>query len=190
MGRFEMLWLAFEKFAIFFAFVVTFILVMVLLVLGIGAWRVAPALPGLRDGTVCPLIADINGLVADLEDAVITRTISISQTIPVVFDLPLNTNTEVRLTGPVSLNRPTSFTLPAGGGRINGSVTMVLPEGLSLPVHLGMTVPVRQNLPVQMDVPVSIPLKETDLGPIIAKLKGLLMPYMDLLDNTLRCPAQ
>jgi hypothetical protein len=190
MGRLESLWLAFEKFAIFFSFVVTFILVMVLLVLGIGLWKVAPALPGLRDGTLCPLLADVDGIFTDLGEAVITRTISISQTIPVVFDLPLNTNTNVVLTDAVVLNRPTTMTLPGGGGRINGTVSLSLPTGQQLPVHLSMTVPVRQNLPVQMDVPVSIPLKETDLGPIFAKLEGLLMPYLDLLSDTLRCGAQ
>jgi len=189
MERLETLWSAFEKIAVLFSFAVCFVLVMVLFLLAIGVLTIAPALPGLRDGTACPLIADINSLVDDLENAVITRTIPISQTIPVVFDLPLNQATNVVLTDAVTLNRPTSFTLPAGGGYINGQVSMTLPKGQRLPVQLAMTVPVRQNLPVQMNVDVRIPLKETDLGPIVAKLKSLLSPWMDLLGDTLRCPA-
>lgn len=189
MKRSEVLWLAFEKFAIFFSFAVTFTVVLAVLVGGVAAWRALPGLKALRDGVACPLIADVNSLVDDLNNAVITRTIHIEQTIPVNFALELNQSLKVELTDNVPLNRPATFTLPGGGGRINGSVNLVLPQGQDLPVHMQMTVPVDQYLPVTMDVPVSIPLRETDLGPIIAQLKSLLSPYMDLLDRTLQCSA-
>lgn len=187
MKRLELVWLAFEKFAIFFSFVVTFILLMIVLVLAYTTWRVLPTLYVLRDDVACPLIADVNGLVDDLEGAVITRTIPISQTIPVRFNLPLDKNLNVRLTQGVKLNRPTTFTLPSGGGQINGSVYLVLPKGQNLPVHMATTVEVSQTLPVEMDVQVAIPLRETELGPVIDKLAELLLPYMDLLDQTLKC---
>lgn len=189
MKRLEVLWLAFEKFALFFSFAVTFVLVMVLLVAGLVLWRALPGLQALRTDVACPLIAEVNTLVEDLNNAVITRTIHIEQTIPVKFSLELDQSLVVELTNNVSLNRPTTFTLPSGGGQINGSVNLVLPKGQDLPVHMQMTVPVDQELPVVMDVPVSIPLKETDLGPITAKLKSLLSPYMGLLDQTLHCSA-
>jgi hypothetical protein len=187
MKRSEMLWLAFEKFAIFFSFAVAFFLVMALLVVSVAAWRALPTLQALRADVACPMIADINTLVDDLDNATITRTIPISQTIPVRFDLPLDKNLDVTLTRGVKLNRPTSFTLPGGGGQINGPVYLVLPKGQELPVHMTMNVPVDELLPVQMNVDVAIPLKETELGPVVAKLKALLMPYMDLLDGTLNC---
>ena len=188
MGRFEAIWLAFEKFAIFFSFVVTMTVVVVLLLLGFGLWRVAPSLPGLRDGTLCPLIAQVDGLVADFDSAVITRTIQISQTIPVVFDLKVDQNTVVKLTKAVPLNRAATMVLPGGGGQINGTVSLALPNGMSLPVHLTMPVPVRQELPVRMDVLVSIPLKETELGSVTGQLKDLLTPYTKLLSDLLDCP--
>ena len=189
MGRFETIWLAFEKFAIFFSFVVTMTLVVILLLLGIGAWRVAPSLPGLRDGTLCPLIARVEGLVYNFDSAVINKTIYISQTIPVEFDLPLNQNTNVELTSSVPLNRSATFVLPSGGGRINGTVSLALPDGMDLPVHLSLMVPVRQQLPIQMEVPVSIPLKETDLGAVTGELVDILTPYTKLLSDLLHCPT-
>jgi len=188
MGRFDSIWLAFEKFAIFFSFVVTFVLVLMLLLLGLGVWQIAPSLPGLRDGTLCPLIARIDGLVNDFDSAVINKTIYISQTIPVKFTLPLNQNTQVELTQAVPLNRPASYTFPGGGGRINGTVSLTLPDGQVLPVHLDLTVPVSQSLPIAMEVPVSIPLKETDLGSVTGELKDILTPYTKLLSDLLRCP--
>jgi hypothetical protein len=160
-----------------------------LLAVAFAAWQTLPAVQAIRDDVACPLIADVNGLVTDLDNAVITRTIHISQTIPVRFSLDLDKNLDVELTQGVQLNRPTSFTLPAGGGQINGTVHLVLPKGQNLPVHMQMTVPVDKDLPVEMDVPVTIPLKETDLGPVTGKLKDLLTPYLDLLDDTLKCSA-
>jgi len=188
MGRFDRIWLAFEKFAIFFSFVVTMTLAVILLLLGIGLWRIAPALPGLRDNTICPLLARVDGLVNDFDSAVINKTIYISQTIPVEFDLPLNQNTVVKLTQSVPLNRPASYVFPGGGGQINGQVSLTLPDGQVLPVQLNLTVPVRQNLPISMEVPVSIPLKETDLGSVTGELKDILTPYTKLLSDLLNCP--
>lgn len=187
MKRSEALWLAFEKFAIFFSFAVAFFLVMVLLVAAYGTWQAWPTVQMVRTDVVCPLVADVNSLVDDLGNAVITSTVPISQTIPVVFNLPVDESTTVELTKDVKLNRPTSFTLPAGGGQINGQVSLRLPEGQKLPIHMNMSVPVRQDLPVEMQVDVAIPLKDTELGPVVDKLKALLAPYMSLLDETLKC---
>jgi hypothetical protein len=191
MKRAEILWLAFEKFAIFFSFVVAFTLVMILLVAAFVLWQQLPVLQALKDGLACDTVTGLNRLVGDFENAVITRTISISQTIPVRFDLPLDESTTVQLTQNVPLNRPTTMILPGGGGRINGTVYLELPRGQSLPVHMRMTVAVDQQLPVQMEVPVSIPLKETELGGVIRQLKTLLEPLqLKKLEKTLGCSAQ
>jgi hypothetical protein len=188
MKRSEILWLAFEKFAIFFSFVITFGLVMILLLLAFGAWQNRSAVTAIQKGIACDTITGLNNLVADFEGAVITQTIYISETIPVLFDLPLDKNLDVRLNQDVQLNRPASFVLPAGGGRINGTVYLVLPQGQILPVHMSTSVEVSQTLPVQMEVPVAIPLKETELGDVIAQLKELLEPLqLDRLEKTLNC---
>jgi len=188
MKRWEILWLAFEKFAIFFSFVVTFILVMALLVGVFVLWQQLPTLQGLKDGLACDTITGLNKLVDDFEGAVITRTIFISQTIPVRFSLPLDQSTNVQLTRDVPLSRPATMVLPGGGGRINGTVSLKLPDGQNLPVHMRMTVPVDQQLPVQMTVPVSIPLRETELGGVIRQLKTLLEPLqLTKLAKTLKC---
>lgn len=187
MSRGEILWLAFEKFAIFFAFIVTFVLVLSLLVVGTTVWQMGPAFRPLRDDLACPLIADVNRLIDDLDNAVITRTIPISQTIPIRFLLPLDQSLNVKLTQAVPVNQYASFVLPAGGGQINGTVYMALPKGQVLPVHMNMMVPVSQTLPVHMNIDVAIPLKETELGPVVAQLRDLLQPFITLVDNGLHC---
>jgi hypothetical protein len=188
MKRWEVLWLAFEKFAIFFSFVVTFFLVMFLLVVSWVAWQRLPTFRALKDGLVCETVTGLNSLVDDLEGAIITQTIHISHTLPVRFDLPLDRKMNVQLTQGVKLTRPTTFVLPAGGGQINGTVTLELPRGQKLPVHMNIVVPVDQHVPVEMDVPVAIPLKDTELGSIIAQLKRLLEPLqLRKLEETLDC---
>lgn len=190
MKRSETLWLAFEKFAIFFSFMVTFTLVMILLVVGYALWQNRAMLTSLRDGLVCDTVGGVNTLMADFESAVITRTISIHKDIPVRFDVPLDKNLTVQLTDDVSINRPTSFVLPAGGGQINGRVYLELPQGQNLPVHMQTTVEVSQTLPVQMDVNVAIPLNETELGDVIGQLKDLLEPLqLEKLERTLGCSS-
>lgn len=190
MKRWEILWLAFEKLAIIFSFVVTFTLVMVLLAAAIGAWQHRSLLESLRAGLACDTVTGMNTMLVDFENAVITRTISISQTIPVQFDQPLDKNLNVELTEDVSLSRPTTFVFPAGGGQINGTVYLDLPEGQVLPVHMRTSVGVSQTLPVQMEVAVAIPLKETELGVVIRQLQDLLAPLqLGKLEQTLRCGA-
>jgi hypothetical protein len=188
MKRSEILWLAFEKFAIFFSFAVTFSLVIAGLVLGYALWQTYPVFDAMANGLVCDTVIGVNDLLNNFEDAVITQTIYISQTIPVQFDLPLNQKLTVNLTDNVPLSRPATYVLPAGGGQINGTVYLQLPRGQKLPVRMQTIVPVDQQLPVEMVVPVSIPLKETELGAVIAELRDLLKPLrLEEVEETLQC---
>lgn len=191
MKRSEILWLAFEKFAIFFSFVVTFTLIMILLVLAFVAWQAAPGLLDIKDGLVCDTVTGLNTLLVDFENAVITATIPVTDTVPVQFNLPLDQGLTVSLTDRVPLNRPATYVLPSGGGRINGTVYLELPEGQRLPIHMRTTVPVDQQLPVHLSVPVEIPLRDTELGAVIQQLQDLLAPLqLEKLEKTLQCPAR
>jgi hypothetical protein len=76
-----------------------------------------------------------------------------------------------------------TFTLPGGGGVINGRVDIVLPKDLVLPVQLNMIVPVDTDIPVNLPVAVAIPLNETQLHTPFQNLRDLLEPYVRVLDN-------
>ncbi len=190
MTRWERLWLAFEKFAIFFSFLVTFTLVMILLLSGFVLWLNRDLILSLKAGLACDTIVGLNTVLEDFENAVITETVYVSDTIPVVFDLPLEQTTVTQLSAPVPLNRPANFVLPAGGGRINGTVFLELPSGLKLPIQLDLIVPVSQTVPVNLAVPVTIPLKDTDLGKVIYGLQDLVKPlHLRELEEFLGCSA-
>jgi hypothetical protein len=184
--------------AIIFSFVVNFVLVATLLVVSIPALRGALAL---KSGTVEPLLNDLDAAFVQLGESRIDTTIAIDQSTPISFTLPLSEpldidftldireNTAVVLQEPVPLNGlPARFSLPGGGGMINGSVSLSLPAGLRLPVWLDMSVPVSQTIPVRMevpvdqrvsiamDVPVHIELGKAGLDPAVEELRAVFRP--------------
>jgi hypothetical protein len=168
-------WDAFKTIALIFSFIVNIVFFIVLL-------SIAPLILPIVNDIVNPLVSGLNQSFIDMGDATITRTIKVDDEIPISFTLPLNTETIVVLTEPVKLdNLPAQYVLPAGGGFINGSVTLTLPPGLELPVQLALDVPVDQTIPVQLDVAVDIPLDETELGKPFTDLQEIFGP----LDETL-----
>ncbi len=177
------LWNAFKNIAILFSFLVNFILVLVLLLLPRPLFMA-------KSQVAEPLLLDLDSAFAGLGKTVIKSTVYITDTMPVVFDLPLAQKTDVILMEPVPLNVPATFIWPAGGGAIHGSVKLVLPEGLVLPVALNMTVPVSTTVPVIMQVPVEIPLAEAGMAPAIEQLRAVFSPITGMLQSLPNSPEE
>jgi len=155
-------------------FNVIFFIVIVLLVIFIF---------NLKTGIIQPLVNNLYGSFVGLDQAQILTTIKVQDTVPVKLTIPLQTQTTVTLTGDVPVHANATFSLPGGGGTINGSVSIVLPTGLKLPVALDLTVPVNDKLPVSLNVPVNIRIQDTQLNDPIAQLQNTLKPYVRLLGN-------
>lgn len=167
-------WQAFKTFAILFSFTVNLVLILVLL-------AVAPLILPIVNDIAEPIVGGLNTSFVEMNQATIQRTIAVSDTIPVVLTVPLNTTTSVIVTDDVPLNIPARFTLPDGGGQINGQVTLSLPANLALPVQLNLQVPISETLPVQLAVDAVIPLNETELGTPFDRLQSLFAPLNALL---------
>jgi hypothetical protein len=205
MEHLKPVWQAFKNIAILFSFAVNFILIITLLLIGMPSLRLALAL---NSGVVKPMLADLDAAFVQLGASTIDTTIPIDQSIPIQFDLPLDQqlpitfqlpieqDTVVTLQQPVPLNNlPAQFTLPGGGGAINGSVSLSLPAGVRLPIHLSttvpvsktipvqMTVPVSETIPIQMDVGVSIPLGEAGLDPAVQGLRDVFRPLHERVEE-------
>ncbi len=176
MQSFRKWWNSFKTVAILMSFITNIVLLIVVLILMMQIFQI-------KNGILEPLIDGLHSNFVGMDKAVIERTIIVEDEIPVVFDLPLNQETNVILTQDVPIAANASFTLPGGGGVINGRVDIVLPKDLVLPVSLSMVVPVNTDLPISLPVDVSIPLEETQLHTPFVNLKELLEPYVRLLDN-------
>jgi hypothetical protein len=176
MQRFRVWWNSFKTVALLISFAVNMVLLIVLVLLLMQLFQI-------KNGILEPLIDGLHRNFVGLDEAVIERTINVNDQIPVVFDLPLNQTTNVVLVQDVPLAASATFTLPGGGGVINGRVDIVLPKDLVLPVQLNMVVPVNTQIPVRLPVDVSIPLKETQLHTPFNNLRSLLEPYVRIMDN-------
>ncbi|PIE80583.1 MAG: hypothetical protein CSA11_07500 [Chloroflexi bacterium] len=170
-------WEAFKTFALIFSFIVNIVFFIVLL-------AIAPLILPIVNEIVNPLVSGLNQSFVDMGEATIIRTIKVDDELPISFTLPLDTYTNVVVTQGVPLEKvPAQFILPNGGGYINGSVSLTLPEGLELPVQLSLEVPVEQTIPVQLDVAVDIPLDETELGKPFTDLQEIFGPLHDTLSG-------
>lgn len=113
----------------------------------------------------------------------IKTTIQVSDSIPVQFQLPVDTVTTVRLTEDTRI-RGATVNLSTGGLRINNAPTsIVLPAGTELPIKLNIVVPVDASVPVQLTVPVDIPLNQTELHKPFVGLQQVVAPYHQMLSE-------
>lgn len=176
MHKFRVWWNSFKTVALLISFIVNMVFLIVLLILLMQIFQI-------KNGILEPLVDGLHRNFVGLDDAVIVRTINVKDQIPVQFTLPLNQATNVVLTNDVPIAASATFTLPGGGGVINGRVDIVLPRGLILPVQLDMQVPVDTQIPINLPVDVQIPLKETQLHQPFNNLRNLLEPYVRVMDN-------
>ncbi len=173
----------FWKFATVFSFAVNLVLVIVLLL-------VAGLLFEIKQAIAKPLIGGLHTSFVDMDKAHITTTILVSDTLrvedtmPVVFNLPLQQNTTVTLVNDTPVQNATIY--------LNNQavpLNLVLKQGTQLGISLDLNVPVSQtipvllNVPVVLKVPVDIPLDQTQLHSPFTQLAGLVGPYDQLLDK-------
>lgn len=126
----------------------------------------------------------VGGLYANfvkMDEASIKTTITVSDQIPINFNLPISQDTVVTLIQPTNINGA-RVSLTTGGLVINNApADIVLPAGTTLPVHLELVVPVQQTIPITLNVPVDIPLKETELHEPFTGLQQVVSPIFWLL---------
>lgn len=126
----------------------------------------------------------IGGLYANfvkMDQASIKTTITVSDQIPINFNLPISQDTTVTLREPTYINGA-RVTLNTGGLSINNApADIILPAGTTLPIHLEMTVPVQQSVPVTLNVPVDIPLSQTELHEPFTGLQQVISPFFWLM---------
>jgi hypothetical protein len=174
--------------AILFSFATNIILLLVLLVALGFIFQI-------KNQIADPLVGGLHSSFVEMNQASIKTTIGVNDTItvkdtmPVVFDLPLNQVTNVVTTEPVTIQGAT-VNLTAGGLTLtNATANIVLPANTVLPVQLSLVVPVSQTIPVVLKVPVAlkvpvdIPLNQTQLAPPFTRLVSIVQPYNDMLSN-------
>ena len=122
-----------------------------------------------------------------MDQAHIKTDITVSDTIPINFTLPISQDTVVTLTQSTPINNA-HVVINTGGISINSFADIVLPKGTNLPVHLTMDVPVSTTVPVKLNVPVDIPLQNTDLHKPFIGLQQVVSPFYYMLQPQIKSP--
>jgi hypothetical protein len=110
----------------------------------------------------------------------IKTEITVKDTIPISFTLPISQDTVVTLTDPTPINNA-NVRIVSGGLTINSPANIILPAGTNLPVHLELNVPVQTTVPVTLKVPVDIPLQNTELHKPFIGLQQVVAPFYKML---------
>jgi len=167
---------SFKNFMIVFSFIVNLILVAVVVVL-------LATIFDIKRNIAMPLVGGLHASFVGLDRATIDYTIPVRDTIPVVMNIPLETETVVTLTQAVPMQVSAVITLPGVGTLNNAQVNLQLPAGLQLPVRLDLDVPVDETLDVALDVRAVIPVQETQLHDALDNLRLLFEPLVLALHN-------
>jgi len=122
-----------------------------------------------------------------MDQAHIKTNITVADTIPINFTLPISQNTVVVLTQDTRINGAMVM-LNSGGVSINSPANIILPSGTNLPVHLELNVPVTTNVPINLNVPVDIALEKTDLHKPFIGLQQVVAPFYQLLQPQIKTP--
>jgi hypothetical protein len=158
-----------------FSITVNIILIVTLLVIGKYLFT-------LNEIVEYGLIGGLHSNFVAMDEATIVTTVTVEDTIPVQFDLPVKTKTSVVLTEPTPI-QGASVVIKTGILDINAPANIVLPSGLELPIALDIVVPVDKEVPVELTVPVNIPLNQTELHEPFVGLQEVVEPYQVMLGD-------
>ena len=122
-----------------------------------------------------------------MDQAHIQTNITVADSIPINFNLPISQDTVVVLTQDTVINGA-NVRINTGGVSINSSANIVLPAGTNLPVHLEINVPVTTTVPIKINVPVDIPLQQTELHKPFIGLQQVVAPFYNLLQPQMKNP--
>ena len=163
------------RFMVIFSFIVNIVLVIVVIALAVLLFDI-------KNNIVTPLVDGLHSSFVGLDQATIDWTIPVRDSIPVVFDLPLQQNTIVTLTENVPLTLFASISAPPLE-LSSATVFLTLPRGTELPVALNLIVPVNTEVDVNLDVRAIIPLDQTQLHDPFANLQLVFEPIVRGLYN-------
>ncbi|TLM99883.1 hypothetical protein FDZ73_20890 [bacterium] len=158
-----------------FSLVINVILVVVVIVLLTQVFAIKSAI---QEGLIDPLYKNF----VLMDEARIQTTVTVETNVPARFDLPLDTDTTVRLNQDTPIDNA-NVSIITGTISLNAPADILLPAGTDLPIHLSLSVPVDQQIPVSLTVPVDIPLSQTELHAPFVGLRDTVAPYRDMLNK-------
>jgi hypothetical protein len=179
---------AFWTVACIFSLMVNIILIAVLISFGHHFFEFKALISG-------GLVSETSNNLALMDKAHIVTTVpfqtsvQLKDNLPVVFDLPIDQNTQLTL---LQETRITGATIYLNGTAVTTDLTLPLKTTLqanfNLTIPVSTTVPVNITVPISMQVPVDIAIDQTDLHQSIVGLQGAIEPYKVVMGSSFNSP--
>lgn len=116
-----------------------------------------------------------------MDQATISRTIPVDANIPLNIVVPVQTTTRITLAERVVI-QDARVRINQGGVSIDAPAMVTLPANTPLIVNLDFPLTVQNSIPVHLDVPVNIPLNETQLHEPFVGLRQVVEPWYCLVE--------
>lgn len=116
-----------------------------------------------------------------MDQATISSTIPVDAQIPLNIVVPVQTTTEIQLDQATVIKNAHVF-IDTDVLRLNAPATVTLPKDTPLTVRLNFLLNVQNSVPVHLDVPVKIPLNQTELHEPFVGLREVVEPWYCLIE--------
>jgi hypothetical protein len=121
----------------------------------------------------------------------VQTTVRLQDTLPVVFDLPINQSTQLSM---VQDTRISGATIYLNGTAVSTDLTLpaktLIQADFDITIPVNTTVPISVTVPVSVQVPVDIAINQTDLHQSIVGLQGAIEPYQTVMSSAFNSPKE
>lgn len=116
-----------------------------------------------------------------MDQATITRTVPVDANIPLNIQVPVQATTQITLAEAVTIPNA-HVRINTGALNINADAVVTLPANTPLTVNLDFPLTVQNTIPIHLDVPVNIPLSETQLHEPFVGLQNVVKPWYCMVE--------
>ncbi|MEO8357062.1 MAG: hypothetical protein ABI621_14205 [Chloroflexota bacterium] len=116
-----------------------------------------------------------------MDQATISRTIPVDANIPLNIVVPVQATTRITLAETVTIPNA-HVRISTGALNIDADAVVTLPANTPLVVNLDFPLNVQNSIPIHLDVPVNIPLNETQLHEPFVGLRQVVEPWYCLVE--------
>ncbi len=168
---------AFWTVASLISITVNIVLIVILLIL----FQMLGAIRNTTDDQVSGLLGGLYTNFVKMDQATISSTIPVDANIPLNIVVPVQTTTQIRLAEAVTIPNA-HVRITTGAVNIDSNAVVTLPAETPLTVRLDFPLNVQNSIPIHLDVPVNIPLNQTQLHEPFVGLQKVVEPWYCIVE--------
>ncbi len=157
------------------------VVLLIALLLALQTLSKFPAIPTMASNEVSGLLGGLYTNFVKMDQATISSTIPVDANIPLNIVVPVQATTRITLAEAVVIPNA-HVRINTGALNINADAVVTLPANTPLMVNLDFPLTVQNSIPIHLDVPVNIPLNQTQLHEPFVGLQKVVEPWYCLVE--------